>query len=218
LKHLCKLLALLFLALALALGPKSAQAGGLVMSLDNVTGPMAGQGTFDVLLKNTELSGGQSFDVASFSFELVLPSASGVEFSAASTATVSNPYLFAGTGGASVDPSFTLSLDSFPNTDFAGSDTEFTFPSIAVAPGATFGLGLISYIVAPDAPSGAVQVSFVSFGTSLTDAASAPIAFQTDDSNGIIHVSGSAVPEPSSLMLTSIAFGTVLVMLRLHRC
>jgi hypothetical protein len=36
---------------------------------------------------------------------------------------------------------------------------------------------------------------------SLSDAVGAPIAFATDDHNGVIHVSGSAVPEPSSLVM-----------------
>jgi hypothetical protein len=180
--------------------PASAHAD-LIMLLDNVTGPTARQGTFEVLLTNMLSTAAQSVDVASFSFELTLPPASGVQFTNATTATASNPYIFAGTGGASVDPNFTLSLDPFPNTRFAGSDTEFTFASISVDPGTTFGLGLISYQVGANAPPGDVPIAFVVAGTSLTDAAGAPIAFTTDDRNGVIHVSASAVPEPSSLLV-----------------
>jgi hypothetical protein len=196
--------------LALTSTPASVHAG-LVMSLDNVTGPTGAQGTFEVLLTNTELSGGQSFGVASFSFDLMIPSASGVQFTGATTATVSNPYLFAGTGGASVDANFTLSLDSFPNTGFTGSDTEFTFSSITVDPGKTFGLGLISYQVGANALAGDVPIAFAAAGTSLADAAGAAIAFTADDRNGVIHVSGSAVPEPSSLVLALFGLGAGLV-------
>jgi len=207
------LTALATVALAVAFAPGSAQAGGLVMSLDNVIGPTGGAGTFEVLLSNTESTGGLSFDVASFSFELMLPSGSGVQFTDASTATMSNAYIFAGTGGASVDPAFTLSLDPFPNTGFAGSDSEFTFASIAVDPGKTFGLGLISYQVGENAPPGDVPISFVAAGTSVSDATGAtPNGFTTDDRNGVIHVSGSVVPEPSSLVLALCGLGAGVVM------
>jgi hypothetical protein len=163
------------------------------------------------------LSGGQSFDVASFSFELIVSTASGVLFTDAITATVSNPYLFAGTGGGSVDPGFTQSLDPFPDTGFAGSDTEFTFASINVGPGTTFGLGLNSYQVGANAPAGDVPIAFVAAGTSLTDANDAPIDFTTDDRNGVIHVGASAAPEPSSLVLALIGLGAAVVMTRLLR-
>jgi hypothetical protein len=192
------LIASVFLALAFL--PVPVQAGSLVVALDNVTGPTAGAGSFEVLLTNTDLSGGQSSDVASFSFQLSLPSSSGIQFTDATTATVSAPYIFQGTGGASVDPTFMLSLDSFPNTSFSGSDTEFTFPSIAVAPGATLGLGFISYTVAPQAPPGDVQIMFGSSGTSLSDASGSAIPFNTDARNGVIHI---AVPEPSALVIAS---------------
>jgi hypothetical protein len=207
----CRLMGLLSLALVLVLGPASVHAD-LTMSLDNLTGPTAGQGTFEVLLTNTVSTVGQSFDVASFSFQLMLPSASGVQFTSATSATASHPYIFAGTGGASVDPNFTLSLDSFPNTGFAGSDTEFTFASITVDPGTTFGLGLISYQVGANAPAGDVAIAFVALGTSLTDAVGAPIAFATDDRNGVIPISGSAVPEPSSLLVALCGLGAGHVM------
>jgi hypothetical protein len=51
-------------------------------------------------------------------------------------ATVTNPYLFDGSGSASLDPGVTLALDIFTNTGFARSDTKLMFVSVAVAPGA----------------------------------------------------------------------------------
>jgi len=180
------------------------------MSIDNVTGPSAGQGTFDVLLTNTNPAGGTSYDVASFSFELSVPASSGVQFTGASTAFVSPAYIFAGTGGASIDPTFTLSPDSFPNFQFTGSDTEFTYPSIAVGPGAVFGLGLISYSVSSQAPAGDVPISFVLAGSSVSDPTGEAIAdFQTDSSNGIIHLGVSTIPEPSSFLLATSGIAAV---------
>jgi len=203
---------MLLLALWFALTLGQAHAGSLVMSIDNVTGPSAGQGTFDMLLTNTNPAGGTSYDVASFSFDLSVPASSGVQFTGATTAFVSPAYIFAGTGGATIDPTFTLSPDSFPNFQFTGSDTEFTYPSIAVGPGAVFGLGLISYSVSPQAPAGDVPISFLLAGSSVSDPSGAAIAdFQTDSSNGIIHLGVSTIPEPSSFLLATIGIAAVLL-------
>ena len=181
------------------------------MSISNVTGPVAGVGTFEVLLSNTAAPGGASFDVAGFSFELAVSSASGVQFTAADTATITAAYLFDGVGGAAVDPAFTLSLDPFPNTSFAGSDIAFLVPSIMLNPGDVFGLGLISYSVAPNAPPGDVQISFIPAGTSLSDAVGVMVDFETDSSQGIIRVAGAVVPEPTTLALaiTAISLTTI---------
>ena len=146
-KRAAVLMGIAFLALIRPSAP--ALAGGLVMSIDDVTGPTVGLGTFEVLLSNTEPSGGQSFDVASFSFQLMVPSSSGIQFTGATTSTSGASYIFDGTGERSIDPSFTLSPDPFPNAGFSGSDTEFTFASINVAPGDTFGLGFVFYAVQP---------------------------------------------------------------------
>ena len=85
----------------------------LIMSISNVTGPVAGVGTFEVLLSNTAAPGGASFDVAGFSFELAVSPASGVQFTAADTATLTAAYLFDGVGGApSIPPSRSRSTPS----------------------------------------------------------------------------------------------------------
>lgn len=204
-----------FLA-AFLLAAAPANAWDLVMSVDDVTGPTAGAGTFEVLLANTNLPGGSTFDVASFTFEILVPSNSGVHFTSATTATSAAPYIFFGTGGASVDPSFQLSVDGFPNTDVSASDTEFSFPSIPVGPGQTFGLGRISYSVDPQAPTGDVPISFIPSGTSLSDGLGNPIVFATDSRNGVIHIAANAVPEPSTLRITAsaIAFAILAHVLR----
>jgi hypothetical protein len=196
---------LLFVLVALD-GPARAD---LVLSIANLSGPTAGAGTFEVLLSSTESPGGLDFDIASFSFGLNVPSGSGVEFTGASTATVSAPYLFAGVGIGSVDPGFQLSPDVFPNSGFAGADVALAVPSITVHPGDVFGLGFIRYSVLPGAPGGTVQVSFDPVVTSLSDPSGNPIDFMPDISGGAIRI--SAVPEPNSLVLLATALLTVAI-------
>jgi len=203
---------LAFAAMTLLLAQAPVQAGGLVMSIEDLTGPTGGAGTFEVLLTSTEAVGGRSFDVAAFSFQLTVPTTAGVQFTAGSTATVAAPYLFDGTGTATVDSTFTLADVPPPNTTVTGSDAKWTYPpSIAVAPEAVFSLGLISYSVGTSAPGGDVPISFISPGTSLSDASGTEIVPTTDDHAGVIHITGSAVPEPSSLVLVASAIGMMLL-------
>ena len=191
--------------LALALWPPSVHAGGLIMSLDNVTGPTAGKGTFEVLLANTNPAGGQSFDVASFSFQLSLPTGSGVQFTDATTATVKRPVHFPGDRRRIGRPEFQAIPRPVPEPRFHRVGHRVHIPEHFGRTGDSFGLGLISYSINSSAPPGDVPISFVAAGTSLSDAAAAPINFQTDAAQGIIHLSSAAVPEPSSLVLTTSA-------------
>ena len=184
---------------ALACGPTAANAD-FVMSIGDYEQTSALSGTFEVTLSNTDPT---TYYVAGFSFELMLPSSSGIQFTGASTATVANPYIFNGTGSATIDPGFVFSYDSFPNTSFTASDTEFTYSSIAIASGSSFGLGLVSYTISPNAPPGSVPISFVSDGTSLSDADGNAISFTTQGGS----IRANAIPEPSSfvLLITSAA-------------
>lgn len=178
----------------------------LVMSLGSMIGPTAGHGTFEVLLSNTNPTVDASYTVAAFSFELSVPVTSGVEFTGASTDTVGASYLFQGIGQGSIGPTFTLSLDTFPNTDFTGSDS--TFPllkDVVIDPGKSLGLGLIAYEIKPWTPTGQVQVTFVDIGTSLTTAVEAAVPFTTDVRGGIISITSTAVPEPSTFLVASIS-------------
>jgi len=197
---------LAFAAMPLLLAQAPVQAG-LVMSIEDLTGPTGGAGTFEVLLTSTEAVGGQSFDVAAFSFQLTVPTTAGVQFTAGSTATVAARYLFDGTGTATFDPRFTLANVPPPSNTVVGSDTEWTYSSITVGPGDVYSLGLISYSVAPNAPSADVQISFIPPGTSLAGE-SGGIDFTSDAAAGVIHV---AVPEPSSLVLAAGALGIMLL-------
>lgn len=189
--------------LALTNSPATAHAG-LILSVGDYQQTSATGGTFEITLSNTD---SQTYHVASFSFGLMLPASSGVQFAAVSTATVAHDYIFDGTGAASVDPNFMFSFDVFPNTDFTASDTEFTMLSIAVAPGISFGLGLVTYEIGPGPPAGTVPISFVASGTSLSDADGNAIPFTSQ--GGSIQVQG--VPEPSTLILLASAAATLLL-------
>ncbi len=194
--------------LAFALWPSTVQAWDLTMSLANLTGPTAGSGTFEVLLTNT----GPSVAVAAFSFEVTVDPSSGVQFTGATTETVSAPYIFEGTGGLP-DPT-SLPTGPVPTTDLVGADAEFTYSSIAVGTGGTFGLGMISYSVSPQAPPVDVPISFVAAGTSLTDPtlpSGLPIPFVTDDTGGVIPLASSVVPEPSGLWSATCAIVLLLL-------
>jgi hypothetical protein len=180
------------------LGPGTVR-GDLIFAIEGVQGPTGGVGSFEVSLTNP--SGGTAADVAGFSFELSV--GAGAHFTGVSTATIAHPYLFAGTGGASIDPGFTFSSDPFPGAIFTAADTEFTFLAIALAPGATRGLGLVTYALDPGA-SGIIPIRFQA-GSSLSDPDAQPIDFTTAE--GRITVSG--VPEPSTLAMITVVLATV---------
>jgi hypothetical protein len=98
-----------------------------------------------------------------------------------------------------------LSLDTFPNTSFTASDTEFASPGFRVLnPGDTFGLANVSFTVSPTAELNQTDaITFVSSTTSLSDQNGSAIPFTT--TNGTL----STVPEPSALIeaATATLFG-----------
>lgn len=165
----------------------------LVLSVTNVQWTSATEGTFEVVLEN---EGSSQIDVAGFSLEVTVPDGSMVNFADVTSATVSAPYLFDGTGTATVDPGFVFATIDSPPTRFTAADTEWTFPSIGVGAGDVFGLAFVSFLVLPAAPAGTVPIHLVAGGTSVSDADGNPIAFEARD--GELHVSGISVPEPST--------------------
>jgi hypothetical protein len=183
------------LLVAAALWAPTAAASGLLFSIADLQ-QGGGIGTFEVILTNTELAGSATYDVAGFSFELAAAAGSDLVFTAADYGPASAPYIFDGTGQTTLDPSIPLSYDPFPTGDVIGSDTEFTYPSIAIDPGHTFSLGLISFSATSDVPLIDLQLSFVAGGTSLSDRDGLPIAFLLPN---------AAVPEPSTLALSGLA-------------
>lgn len=188
---------LLFVASAFTiLGGPSASAAGLLISLDKFQ-QAGGSGSFEVLLTNTEAPGGTTYNVAGFTFELLAIPGTDWSFTGADYPTSGAPaHIFEGTGQTLLDPSIPLSADLFPNTGFSGSDTEFVSSSVPVAPGDLFSLGLASFTSTSNISLNDLQRMIVAAGTSLSDENFNPIPYA---------LPYSAVPEPSSLVLTGLA-------------
>lgn len=199
------------LALALTAVCSASSSADLIMAVDTIQGPTGGVGSFEVSLTNTGPS-----DVTVGGFSIQLNVGAGVQFTGVSTATAANPYIFLGTGTGSVDPNFKFSTDTFPNSSFTASDTEWADPTngIKVTSGAVFGLALVTYSVVDPYLSGDVPISFLFPGTSLSDPNSVSLTFNTQ--GGVIHLRG--VPEPSSVAMTVIGFAAIaLVRIRRRR-
>jgi hypothetical protein len=182
------------LMLTATLGPAvPCRAAGLVIEAPNVIAAPGSSGSFDVLLVNTNPAGGASYDVAADSLGLSLVGPLSVTFTGVSIDTVAAPYIYV-TSGTTVPGGLPLSLDTFPNTQFTASDSEFASPGFrTVDPGQTFGLAHVSFAISPTSPLGTDTIAFVSPTTSLSD--------QNGNAIPVSLVSGSiaSVPEPSAL-------------------
>jgi hypothetical protein len=180
------------LAVSVALGFFGAARADVMITVRDST-VMAGSGSmFDVVLVNDTAS---PLTVAGFSFEISVPPASGITFTAANTMT-SDTYVFAGHSlGFVTSP-------AFPNTDFGANDFYDTLGGAVVAAGATVGLGHVMYAASPNS-NGSITVTLVGTpATSLSDDQGNDIPFT--GTNGTIQVQGSGptlVPEPASLTL-----------------
>jgi hypothetical protein len=185
----CGRLALAALALAASLGPTVAcRAEGLVISAPALTATPGSSGSFDVLLTNT---GTTSIDVSVDSFQLGLTGPLDASFTAVSIATVAAPYIYV-TSGTTVPGGSPLSSDTFPNTLFTASDSEFASPGFReVMPGQTFGLANVSFSVSVTSPAGFDTLAFLNASLSDNNGNDIPVTI----SNGSI-----VVPEPSTLI------------------
>ncbi len=200
----------LFLVIAVALativgGSVPCSAGGLVIEAPNLTATPGSSGSFDLLLMNTNLTGGASYEVSSDQFVMSLSGPLGIAFTAVSIATdpVTAPYIFV-SSGTTQPGGPPLSADTFPNTTFTGADTEFASPGIrTVNPGDTFGLAHVSYSVSSTTPNGIDSITIAPSPVSLlTMLDGTPISFGF--TNGSIAV-GTVVPEPWALTQASTA-------------
>jgi hypothetical protein len=118
------------------------------------------------------------------------------------------PYIYVASG--TTQGGGPLSLDTFPNTQFMASDSEFAAPGFrTVNPGDTFGLARVSFAVSPLSPLGTDTIAFVSPATSLSDSSGGPIAVALVSGS----ISTSVVPEPAALIqaATAALFGLGLV-------
>ena len=141
-------------------GAVPCSAGGLVIEAPSLMAKPGSSGSFDLLLMNTNLTGGTSYDVSSDQFVLSLLGPLGITFTGVSIATdpVAAPYIFV-SSGTTQPGGPPLSTDTFPNTTFTGADAEFASPYYrTVNPGQTFGLAHVSYAVSSSTPSGTIAI------------------------------------------------------------
>ena len=174
---------------------------GLVIQAPNLSVTPGSSGTFDVLLLNTNSSGGDSFNVAGDTIQLFLTGPLDVAFTDVTIGTTAAPYIYvtSGTGGGPL--SFELS-----NTQFLASDSEFASPGFRTFnPGDMFGLLHVSYSVGASTPPGTETIGIDNTGiTSLTGSLIPPNALSFTVENGSLTVA-SAVPEPSSMIMAATA-------------
>jgi hypothetical protein len=177
---------------------------GLVLSLEpSPTSISAGStGTFEAILTNT---GPGDVDIATFNYQLQISDAAPVSFQGVTDATSIEPYIFGalgfGIGGVlGNDAGFnTLTVSDFLN-NFVPPDSP-----VVLASGASASLGLISVAVDPSATTQDVSV-LVNNDINFTFVASTntgmiiPIAIDSV-ANGMISIKGTAVPEPSTLVM-----------------
>ena len=175
-------------------------AEGLVIQAPHLTTTAGASGSFDVLLLNTNPAGGASFNVAADSFQLSLSGPLSVTFTDVTINTVV-PYIYVTSG--TTQGGGPLSLDTFPNTQFTASDSEFAAPGFrTVNPGDVFGLAHVSYSVSATTANGIDSLTITPGPTtSLSDENGNSLPFTI--ANGSISV--GAVPEPWALTQATIA-------------
>jgi hypothetical protein len=178
------------------------RAAGLIIQALNSTALPGSSGTFNVVLENTNPTGGTSYDVSNDSLDLKLSGPTGIQFTSV-TIDTNPPYPYIYVSPASI-PAGGLSLDKFPNTQFTASDSETASPFFrTVHPGDVFGLAHVSYSIGPTVAIGStatISIESINVGTSLSDINGALIPFTAV--NGTVSV--GVVPEPSTLILGTI--------------
>jgi hypothetical protein len=173
--------------------PSNAQAGLVTVWVTNQTTAAGSSGAFDLLLQNnTDID----VDISAFDAILEVALNSGLTFTGVDALT-SSPYIFGTVQteplGSILNPPVTVSLSDDKG---AGSQT--------VTPGQTVGLGHIYYTLDPSTPTGTIDVLFALNSPNIYDSIPSPIT-PLDVTGGVITVSGTAVPEPSTFVLVGAA-------------
>ena len=164
----------------------------LIVTAQSVSANAGSTGnTLEVYLMNT---GPSAVDVAGFSFE-VSTASSDINFTSASVTTTPDAYIFAGNSlfGPVISVNSGQTLDA-SDINAAGSTT--------VGAGSTWGLGEVSFDVAPGTAAGPYSVVFGPFpATGLSDLNANNLSIGSLI-NGQITVNGTtSVPEPSGFLL-----------------
>jgi hypothetical protein len=183
-------LALTF-ALAIVCGALPCRAGGLLIEAPDLTVTPGSSGSFDLLLVNTNSTGGDSYNIAADQFMLTVSGPLDIQFTSESINTVTAPYLFVQSGGSV--------FDQLSPYSFTAADAEFASPFFrTVNPGDIFGLAQVSYSVSPTVGNGRDTLT-VSLIPNAGD-----FFFYDANGNGIpagvsssgSFTVGSAIPEP----------------------
>ena len=182
-------------ALALA-GP--ARAGGLVLSAADFDGKPGATGSFLVTLTNTDAT---NATLSAYQIQMTTDLA-GLSFTGVAQPMSPDPaYVFpGGSGPISSDfgpPLPTTPVTTFTAVDFSAASAGFD----TLAAGQTYAVLRVEYAIAPTAPLGMGEVSFVSPGSSALD-----LTQLADGSSNLINFTAingiaSVVPEPSSAVL-----------------
>ena len=166
--------------------------GDIILSVESVTGAPGSTGMFDVLLQNT---GTVSQNIAAFNFVLTTSNPD-ITFTDVTTDTTTATYIFP---SSFFGPDI-LTPPAGGQTIEAG-DLDATFNGTDVAAGATYGLGSVSYSIAPGATNNEIAaIDFSAYpDTSLSDSNFSNVDF-TAESGTITVQTASTVPEPATAL------------------
>lgn len=166
--------------------------GDIILSVESVTGAPGSTGMFDVLLQNT---GTVSQNIAAFNFVLTTSNPD-ITFTDVTTDTTTATYIFP---SSFFGPDI-LTPPAGGQTIEAG-DLDATFNGTDVAAGATYGLGSVSYSIAPGATNNEIAaIDFSAYpDTSLSDSNFSDVDF-TAESGTITVQTASTVPEPATAL------------------
>jgi len=168
-----------------------AKGDGIDLSIESVSGAPGSTGTFDVLLENT---GGGTQNIAAFNFVLTTANTD-ITFNDVTTNTTTATYIFPSSffGPDIVTP------PTGGQTIEAG-DVDATLLGTDVADGATYGLGSVSYSIAPGAVNGeTAEIDFAAYpDTSLSDNDGNNVPFTNESGTISVQTSSSTVPEPAT--------------------
>ena len=197
-----RLALILVLLMTATLGTAAAcGAEGLVIAAPNLPGVLPGStGSFDILLSNTNSSGGASFNVASDNLDVSIAGPAGITITNVTTSTVAT-YIFS----QSIDTNFGLPFASIndPPTSFSANDAGDVaagYPGFQVWPPAKPTAWLSSRTWSARRRRGAVDtisINSINAGTSLSDDQGNLLSFTS--MNGSITTL-FAVPEPASII------------------
>jgi len=180
-------------------GPTAARADVLLTAQPVYAHPGDVNDVFNLYLTNV---GATPVDVAGFSFEINTTSPD-ITFEQATTPTTLYPYIFAGNSLFGPVISTSVPGQTLDASDVAAAPNSFT----TVNPGASFGLGLVSFDVAPGAP---MQVAPVTFNP---NSAFTNVSEQLGNLLPLEFASGKIiVPEPATgLLLLVLMAGMIAV-------